>query len=447
MILNPPSEDTKKGAKTMFKNEKLRAIIQFICLCAGGWSIYQVTYMRYSYYDAFIEAFSMTNEQFGILFSVYGTLTILTYFIGGVIADKISPRKLLTFSFISTGLLNLWFGTLPGYNMALVIYALLGITSTMTFWAALIKATRQVGKVIGEGKALGGLEAGRQLFNMVVGTALVFWFGRFASMTLGLKAVINFYGIFLIAVGILTFLSFTEEKSDASIENPFKVAKECLKNKNIWVMSLIILGAYAVTSSVTGYISNYSTSVLGISVAAAAFIGMFQAYFSPLGALGGGVIADKIGISKMLLIGALGLVVTVLLIGYLPAGAGMVVLFLAVFAVFNIFMGVARGLYYGTMKEAGIPMRLSGTAIGVMATIGYTPDIFLSPIIGRILDNNINAPDVGYKIIFTILAGFGLFCAIMLLVFRRMNRENIAKLDQERRDLKAAKTTQSIEVA
>lgn len=427
----------------MFKNEKLRAIVQFLCLCAGGWSIYQVTYMRYSYYDAFIEAFSMTNEQFGILFSVYGTLTIATYFLGGIVADKISPRKLLTFSFISTGLLNLWFGTLPGYNMALVIYALLGITSTLTFWAALIKATRQVGKIIGEGKALGGLEGGRQLFNMVVGTALVFWFGRFASMTAGLKTIINFYGFFLIAVGILTFLSFTDEVEDVTKDNPFQIAKECLKNKNIWVMSLIILGAYAMTSSVTGYISNYSTSVFGISAAAAAFIGMFQAYFSPLGALGGGVVADKIGISRMLMIGALGMVATVLVMGYMPKGMAMVVLFLVMFAFFNVFMGVARGLYYGTMKEANIPMRLSGTAIGIMATLGYTPDIFLSPIIGRILDSNAGAPDIAYKTIFTMLAGFGIFCAVMLLVFRKMNKENIQKLEQERKAIKESKGAQT----
>lgn len=423
----------------MENKTKLRAILQFICLCAGGWSIYQVTYMRYSYYDAFLKAFTMTNEQFGVLFSVYGTLTIATYFLGGVVADKISPRKLLTFSFVSTGLLNLWFGTLPGYNTALIIYALLGITSTLTFWAALIKATRQVGKVVGEGKALGGLEGGRQLFNMVVGTMLVAWFGTFGNMVGGLQAVIYFYGGFLIVVGIITYLVFPDEKEGVATENPFKVAIECLKNRNIWVMSLIILGAYAMTSTVTGYISNYSTQVFGLSAVFAAYIGMFQAYFSPLGALGGGVIADKIGISKMLMIGALGMVATVLIIGYMPNGASMVIAFLALFALFNVFMGVARGLYYGTMKESGIPMRLSGTAIGIMATIGYLPDVFLSPYIGKILDMNLNAPDVAYKTIFTILAGFGIFCAVMILVFRHMNQDTIKQLDDERRAKKEHK--------
>ena len=107
--------------------------MQFIVLCSGGNAIYYVVYMRSSYYNAFLEAFTMTNEQFGVLFSCYAWVATLTYFLGGIVADKFSPRKLLTISFLGTGLLNLWFGTFPPYNVAIVIYALLGITTTLTF--------------------------------------------------------------------------------------------------------------------------------------------------------------------------------------------------------------------------------------------------------------------------------------------------------------------------
>ena len=125
----------------------------------------------------FLEAFTMTNEQFGVLFSCYAWVATLTYFLGGIVADKFSPRKLLTISFLGTGLLNLWFGTFPPYNVAIVIYALLGITTTLTFWAALIKATRQFGRNAGsESKAYGGREAGASFFEVLVGTFAAWMF-------------------------------------------------------------------------------------------------------------------------------------------------------------------------------------------------------------------------------------------------------------------------------
>lgn len=53
------------------KNSKLKSILQFIVLCAGGNAIFYVIFMRSSFYEAFLEAFTMTNEQFGVLFSCY----------------------------------------------------------------------------------------------------------------------------------------------------------------------------------------------------------------------------------------------------------------------------------------------------------------------------------------------------------------------------------------
>jgi Na+/melibiose symporter-like transporter len=40
------------------------------------------------------------------------------------------------------------------------------------------------------------------------------------------------------------------------------------------------------------------------------------------------------------------------------------------------------------MRENGIDRALTGTAVGIVSVIGYLPDIFISPFMGYILENN-----------------------------------------------------------
>lgn len=71
-------------------------------LSLGATTIYMPVLSKNLFYDAFLEAFAISNVQLGTLFSVYTLMTLLTYFLGGIVADKYSPRKLLTFSFINS---------------------------------------------------------------------------------------------------------------------------------------------------------------------------------------------------------------------------------------------------------------------------------------------------------------------------------------------------------
>ncbi|EHL09093.1 putative ATP synthase F0, A subunit [Desulfitobacterium hafniense DP7] len=413
----------------MAKNKLgVKAILQFLCLCIGGNIIFYVAYMRMSYYDAFMEAFTMTNTEFGVLFSTYALFSVGTFFIGGIITDKFSPKKLLAFSFLSTGLLDLWFGTFPDYKVAVIIYALMGVTTTLTFFAAMIKTTRQFGRLIGEGKALGFLEGGRSIAGAAFATLGLLLFGRFADMVAGLQGVIFMYGISLILLAIITMFVFSDENTaDTSTENPFKLAWTCLKNPSVWMMSLIIMGIYA-TGSGYNLIAPYATSVFAASITMGAVLGIFRDYFQPVGALVGGFFSEKIGISKFILIGCLVLAAVDASFVLIPGQPSMIVLVAIGTAVGFVVLGALRGQYYANMKEARIPMVMSGTTTGLMATIGYTPDIFLSPIFGSFLDKY---PDVvAYKYIFLTLAGFAIFSAVMTIIFRRVNKENI-RLNKE----------------
>ncbi len=56
--------------------------------------IYFIPFIRISFYDQTIAALNLTNTQLGFLGSIYGTLAIFCYAVGGSLAQKFSPKNL-----------------------------------------------------------------------------------------------------------------------------------------------------------------------------------------------------------------------------------------------------------------------------------------------------------------------------------------------------------------
>lgn len=126
-----------------------------LLLAAGAGIIFQLPYIRETFYPQIQSAMGLTNAQMGLLSSGYATMATLSYFIGGAIADRFSPRLMLTVSFIGTGILGLWFSTFPSFNTARLIFILMGVTSIITYWSACIKATRALGTAEEQGRLFG----------------------------------------------------------------------------------------------------------------------------------------------------------------------------------------------------------------------------------------------------------------------------------------------------
>ena len=396
-----------------------KAIIQFIILCIGAYAIYMPVFCRSSYYDAFLEAFQVSNTQFATLFSAYTLTSLLTYFFGGVLADKCPPRYLLAISFLGTAAFTFWQMQFPSFGMALIVYGGMGVTTTLTFWSALIKATRQFGQLIGgESKALGALEGGRAVAGMFVSTFCVWLFAKGASQSMGLKSVLTVYFVVMVFCGIGAWFVFNDEESAKEAvaqESLPKLIMECLKNKYVWICCLAVMGAYAMTSTLGGYVSSIGKSCFSLTVVVAAAIPMIATYIVPIGSVSGGFLGDKLGGAHTLRIGVLGLIITALMITLLPSVPAMGIPFIVIYCISTIFMGAVRGQFYAPLREIDVPMHLSGTAVGVIATIGYSPDLFLPLVTGRLLDTMEN-PVTAYKIVIYILIAFGIFSMVMATV-------------------------------
>ena len=105
-----------------------------LLLAAGAGIIFQLPYIRETFYVPIQNAMNLTDAQMGMLSSGYATMATFSYFVGGIVADKFSARKLLAFSFIATGILGLWFSTFPGYNISRLIFVLMGVSTVITYW-------------------------------------------------------------------------------------------------------------------------------------------------------------------------------------------------------------------------------------------------------------------------------------------------------------------------
>ena len=49
-----------------------------------------------------LDVFNVTHLEVGTLFSTYGIVAFLSYLYGGILADRYSPRKLLSASLVLT---------------------------------------------------------------------------------------------------------------------------------------------------------------------------------------------------------------------------------------------------------------------------------------------------------------------------------------------------------
>ena len=89
----------------MDNNQKIpmKNYLTLLILVVSAAAFYQIPYLRWTFYDGMMELSGLNNTQFGLTMSVYGTVSMILYLPGGIIADKISSRILVPVSLIVTG--------------------------------------------------------------------------------------------------------------------------------------------------------------------------------------------------------------------------------------------------------------------------------------------------------------------------------------------------------
>jgi len=74
------------------------------------------------------------------------------------------------------------------------------------------------------------------------------------------------------------------------------------------------------------------------------------------------------------------------------------------------------------MEKGKIPLILTGTAVGLISLVGFTPDIFAGPAIGYLLENSPGAK--GHQHVFWMLALFSFIGGIASSYYYRLYGKN-----------------------
>ena len=107
----------------------------------------------------------------------------------------------------------------------------------------------------------------------------------------------------------------------------------------------------------------------------------------------------------------------------LPDGSGVGLIYanilVSFFAVFAL-----RGVYFALLEENGTPPFLTGAVTGMVSFVGFTPEIFFTPITGRILDASPGV--VGHQNYFLFLAGVAAIGVGVIAWLLRLQRKPAA---------------------
>lgn len=381
----------------------------------------------------FLEVFDLSNFQLGSLFSVYGIVALLSYVYGGVISDKFQPKILIAASMFFTALGGLVLISYPSYFILSLLYGYWGFTTVFLFWGAMIKATRVWGGTNNQGLAFAFLDGGRGLVAASMGTLGVLIFSTFLTNDIesaslmerkeAFKYVILFssFTVFLTGVFVLLLMKTNPQNESKNIStlDSFSNIKTVLKIQSVWLIMIIIISAY-IGYKVTDIYSLYASEVMLFNDIEAAKIGSLQLYLRPLVCVIIALIADKTSYINLITTGFI-----TMLIGSVIFASGIVesnmnfVFYLSLIVVATGTYAI-RALYFSIMQEGKIPLILTGTAVGLISVVGYTPDIFATPMIGYLLDTY---PGIlGHQYVFSVLVVFSLLGLLASIKFSRLKK-------------------------
>ena len=348
-----------------------------------------------------LEAFAITNSELGDAFAIYGLTAMISYFPGGILADKFSIRHLMSGSLIATSVGGIYLLYIPNSFELSLLYGYWGITSILFFWAALIKATRQWGGVFSQGKAFGYLDGGRGLVAATFATLSVFIFSSFlpnqedfienVDRIYALQIVITYYILITAITALVVWFVLPKNDEDnhhGKTKNMFITPKlKSIFDKNIFFIAITVVCAYCGYKGLDN-ITLYLVQTLNWHEASAASFAAYATYLRPISAISAGVIADKFDCSKTIKnLFLISILVYLILFSTTPNNHTAWIIYLNILLTF-VTVFALRGIYFALLQDAQFPQSKTGVIVGFVSLIGYTPDIFFGSLTGRILDNS-----------------------------------------------------------
>ncbi len=352
--------------------------------------------------------------EIGVVWGVPALAALFIVFVGGLLADRYGAKRVMGVACLLAGLAGAMRGITGDFASLTLVTFFFGL-SAWVIPSSVFKTTA-------------GWFSRRQLVvaNGVVSTGMAFGFtvGAMISATImspllgGWQNVLFLYGGISIIIGLLWLLTVREPEQLGSAGSgggvPLRQAiSHVFPIKNIWLIGLTMLGYVGCTQGVIGYLPTYLRDIGWTIASADGTLAAFNGV-STLGAIPLALLANRLGLRKVILLPVL--LITVAGVALLPLVGGAMVCLLM------IVMGVARDGFMAvcltmSTETRGIGVVYAGTAMGLAQTT-LNIGSFIAPPLGNSLEQ------VNPSFPFFLWAAFGLlalvtFCFVKETGWRR----------------------------
>tara|TARA_B110000014_G_scaffold50567_1_gene33645 strand:- start:695 stop:1990 length:1296 start_codon:yes stop_codon:yes gene_type:complete len=409
-----------------------------VALIAAGEAVFLLPFVLARVFrPTFLDVFGVTNLQLGTVFSLYGIVAMVSYFAGGPLADRFSARQLMTAALFATGLGGVVLTRIPSVRIMNILWAFWGLTTVFLFWAAMLRATREWGGATSQGRAYGLLDGGRGLFAALIASFTVLVFAAalpndVAAATpeqsaAAFRTVIWVFTGFVLGIALLVWVVVPDIAPQNDLGNQPKLSLdgilEASRMPAVWLQAVIVMCAY-VGYKATDDFSLLARDALDFDEVAASAIGTLSFWIRAITAVAAGYLGDRIDSSKVIAWGFAILVAGSLLIASGAVVPGVAWMLITTIVATSVGIYAIRGVYFALLAEGAVPLTFTGSAIGVVSFVGFTPDIFMGPLMGILLDSS---PGVlGHQHVFASVAAFGVVGFLATIAFRHTTRTHRA---------------------
>lgn len=418
-----------KGEVTYRDISSLHKWALVILISMGSSIIYAPMYLKNVFYDPLMQALGCTNADLGLMVSAYGLAAMICYLPSGIVADKFRMRTLATVGFLTTAVLVFVYATLPSVEVCFALFVAMGITSILIWWGTRFKVVRlcceedEYASKIGISYSIYGVT------GLVIGLINAGIIASIANTAVGVQVMLVFLAVTIAVLGIIAFFLIPDFKGEIDKEAKLfslSEALEAIKHPGVMWACIAYFCVYAVYQGAT-YTTPYLTQCFDADGNLVNVVGLIRTY--GIGLLAGpivGYIATKIKSPSKTIIGGFILSIAVLVAFILyPHGAEGAMIASILVVIFGFTTYGAFSIGSSPLSEVKIPMRIFGTAAGLLSVIGFLPDVFIHTWYGSMIDAQGTAAFTGifgFEILFTVIGAASLF---MLLRSIKKHRNEI----------------------
>lgn len=409
--------------------------IMILLLSFGIIGAYGFPYMKGTFYNVIKAALQLSDVQLSRIWGVFGTVGMLSYVLGGYFTDRISPGKILTAALAVSAILHLYVSFVPSYPVLLIISGLMGLAAVFAFFPASSKVLSSLGSDHNAGRVFGVYYALEGLGGMVVNSIGSRMYVLTGNEMQTFVLIVRIYAVLnlVAAIGICFCFSEIETAGIQGNQISFSQLKDVFRRKEVWLIAAITMCNFWLYCSLT-YITPYLTDVYGVSEGRTLIYGIIRVNILTVFA---GIVFGRLADKKQSALKVIHWVMPLqcVILVFLISNEMTLELEMTTVVLTMIYAFAATGIKticLVLITESEFPMLIVGTVIGVVSFVGYSPDAFLYPIAGKLLDVY---SERGYFYLFVICLAVAVLAIICCKTLKKIRREECEKRSDRVSDL------------